>query len=125
MRPIVAIVDDDRRVLDSLAMLMESAGYTPRSFTSAEQFLQSPTLAAAACVIADVRMPVLDGLGLQRHIRLVRPELPVILMSAHGDDAVRNRALRDGVSAFFDKPFDCAALLTAISKALSAPPSPK
>ena len=56
---------------------------------------------------------------MQGRIRLVRPELPVILMSAHGDDAVRHRALRDGATAFFDKPFDCAALLTAISKALS------
>ena len=120
MRPIVAIVDDDRRVLDSLAMLMESAGYTPQSFTSAEQFLQSPALAAAACVIADVRMPGLDGLELQRRIRLVRPELPVVFISAHGDDVVRDQALRDGATAFFDKPFDGAALLTAITKALSA-----
>ena len=119
MRPIGLSVDDDRRVLDSLAMLMESAGYTPQSFTSAEEVLQSPALAAAACVIADVRMPGLDGLELQRRIRLVRPELPVILISAHGDDAVRNRALRDGATAFFDKPFDGAALLIAISKALS------
>ena len=55
MRPIVVAVDDDRRVLDSLAMLMESAGYTPQSFTSAEEFLQSPALATAACVIADER----------------------------------------------------------------------
>ena len=119
MRPLVVSVDDDRRVLDSLAMLMESAGYTPQSFTSAEQFLQSQALAAAACVIADVRMPGLDGLELQRRIRLTRPELPVIFISAHGDDTVRNRALRDGATAFFDKPFDCAALLVAISKALS------
>src|SRR5262245_18720088 len=125
MRPIVVMVDDDRRVLDSLAMLMGSAGYTPQSFTSGEQFLQSPALASAACVIADVRMPGLDGLELQRRIRLVRPELPVIVMSAHGDDAARSRALRDGAIAFFDKPFDCGALLIAISKSLSAPSSPK
>jgi FixJ family two-component response regulator len=119
MRPIVVSVDDDRRVLDSLAMLMESAGYTPLSFTSAEEFLQSPAFAAAACVIADVRMPGLDGLELQRRLRLVRPELPVIVISAHGDDTARNGALRDGATAFFEKPFDCAALLIAIGKALS------
>ena len=115
----MAIVDDDRRVLDSIAMLMESAGYTSQSFTSSEGFLQSPELAAAACVIADVRMPGVDGLELQRRIRLTRPRLPVIFISAHSDDAMRNGALRDGATAFFDKPFDGAALLTAITKALS------
>ena len=120
MRPIVASVDDDRRVLHSLALLMESAGYTPQSFTSADEFLQSPALAAAACVIADVQMPGVDGLELQRRIRLARPELPVVFISAHGDDAVRDRALRDGAAAFFDKPFDGAALIIAITKALSA-----
>ena len=119
MRPIVVSVDDDRRVLDSIAMLMESAGYTPQSFTSAEEFLQSPALAAAACVIADVQMAVVDGLELQRRIRLARPELPVVFISAYGDDAVREKALRNGARAFFDKPFDGAALLTAISKALA------
>src|SRR5262249_31944873 len=117
----VVIVDDDRRVLDSLAMLMESAGYPSQSFMSAEGFLQSPALAAAACGSADGRMPGLDGLELQRRIRLARPELPVIFISAHSDDAVRNRALRDGATAFFDKPFDCAALLAAITRAWSAP----
>jgi len=120
MRPIVVGVDDDWRVLDSIAMLMDSAGYAPQSFTSAERFLRSPAFAAAACVIADVQMPGVAGLELQRRIRLARPELPVIFISAHGDDAVRNRALRDGATAFFDKPFDCAALLSAITKALSA-----
>jgi len=119
MRPIVVIVDDDRRVVDSLAMLMESAGYTSHPFTSAEGFLQSPALAAAACVIADVRMPSIDGLELQRRIRLTRPELPVVFISAHSDDAVRDRALRDGAIAFFDKPFDCVLLLTAITTALA------
>jgi FixJ family two-component response regulator len=100
-------------------MLMESAGFAPQSFTSAEVFLESPALAAAACVVADVQMSGIDGLELQRRIRVTRPELPVIFISAHSDDAVRNRALRDGANAFFDKPFDGAALLTAITKAVS------
>jgi len=100
-------------------MLMESAGYTSQSFASAEGFLQSPALSTAACVVADVRMPGVDGLELQRRIRLSRPELPVIFISAHVDDAVRNRALREGAAGFFEKPFDCVALLTTIGKALS------
>jgi FixJ family two-component response regulator len=119
MRPIIVSVDDDQRVLDSIAMLMESAGYTPQSFTSAEGFLQSPALAEAACVIADVQMPGVDGLELERRIRLTRPGLPVIFISAHGDDAVRNQTRRHGAAAFFDKPFDGGALLVAITKALS------
>ena len=70
---IVAAVDDDFRVRESLASLVESAGYEPAVFSSAEEFLQSGTLTAATCVITDVRMPGMDGIELQRRIRLERP----------------------------------------------------
>ena len=81
--PIVAAVDDDFRVRESMKSLLESAGYAPLVFSSAEEFLQSGTLAQATCVITDVRMPGMDGIELQRRIRLERPTLPVILISAH------------------------------------------
>ena len=121
--PIVAAVDDDFRVRESIESLLESAGYAPLVFSSAEEFLQSGTLAEAACLIADVRMPGMDGIELQRRIRLERPQLPVIFISAHHDDAIRQRALRGGAVDFLYKPFDGEDLLRAIGRAMSESPN--
>jgi len=120
-RHIVAAVDDDFRVRESLASLVESAGYTPLVYSSAEEFLQSGTLAATGCMITDVRMPGMDGLELQRRVRLERPELPVILISAHYDEAIRQRALDQGAAGFLSKPFDVAELLGKLELALNKP----
>ena len=120
MTSIVVGVDDDRRVLESIESLMASAGHVTVVFSSAEEFLQSGTLPAVACVIADVRMPGMDGLELQRRIRLERPSLPVIFISAHCDEDVRKRALEDGGVEFMYKPFDPARLLATVSRALKA-----
>ncbi len=118
---IVVGVDDDFRVRESIESLVESAGYAPLVFPSAEEFLQSGTLAGATCLITDVRMPGMDGIELQRRIRLERPELPVIFISAHYDDATRRRALGGGAVDFLNKPFDAAHLLEAIQTALTHP----
>ena len=67
--PVVAAVDDDFRVRESMESLLESAGYAPVVFSSAEEFLESGTLAAATCVITDIRMPGMDGIELQRRIQ--------------------------------------------------------
>lgn len=117
--PIVAAVDDDFRVRESLASLLESAGYAPAVFSSAEEFLLSGTLAAATCVITDVRMPGMDGIELQRRIKLERPELPVILISAHHDADVRQRAIQEGAIEVLYKPFDATDLLKTIQSALT------
>ena len=94
---IVVAVDDDSRVRESLESLIESAGYAPVVFSSAEEFLQSGTLTAATCVITDVRMPGMDGIGLQRRIRLKHPTLPVVFITAHkSSDEIRQQALDDG-----------------------------
>jgi FixJ family two-component response regulator len=117
--PIVAAVDDDFRVRESIKSLLESAGYSPRMFSSAEEFLQSGTLAEATCVIADVRMPGMDGIELQRRVRLERPRLPVILISAHYNAEVRQTAIDEGVVDFLYKPFDATDLLKTIQSALT------
>jgi FixJ family two-component response regulator len=117
--PIVAAVDDDFRVRESIASLLESAGYAPMVFSSAEEFLGSGTLAAAACVITDVRMPGMDGIQLQRRIRLERPALPVILISGHHDAQVRQTAIDEGAVDILYKPFDATDLLKTIQSALS------
>jgi FixJ family two-component response regulator len=120
-KQIVVGVDDDFRVRESIESLVESAGYAPLVFSSAEEFLQSGILAGATCLITDVRMPGMDGIELQRRIRLERPKLPVIFISAHFDDEIRQRALRGGAIEFMYKPFDAAHLLEKIQAALTEP----
>jgi FixJ family two-component response regulator len=117
--PIVAAVDDDFRVRESIKSLLESAGYLPFVFSSAEEFLQSGTLATATCVISDVRMPGMDGIELQRRIRLERPTLPVILISAHYNAEVRQTAIDEGAVDVLYKPFDAAELLRIVQSSLS------
>ena len=114
---IVAAVDDDRRVRDSVQSVLESAGYDARAFESGEAFLDSGILSKVACVIADVRLPGIDGIELQRRIRHERPELPIVFVTAHDDDDVRRRAMRDGAIAFMLKPFDGGELLEHIARA--------
>jgi FixJ family two-component response regulator len=116
---IVVAVDDDFRVRESLQSLIESAGYEPVVFSSAEEFLQSGTLTAATCVITDVRMPGIDGIELQRRIKLERPDLPVIFISAHNHAEIRQKALDDGAFDFLFKPFNAADLLEVIQAALT------
>jgi FixJ family two-component response regulator len=121
-RHIVAAVDDDYRVRESIESLVASAGHTPLVFASAEEFLQSAAPESAICLITDVRMPGIDGLELQRRVRLKYPRLPVILITAHCDNEIRQRALSQGAAGFLHKPFDAADLLGAIELALHAPP---
>lgn len=116
---VVVAVDDDFRVRESIESLMESAGYTPQLFSTAEDFLRSGKLAVAACVITDVRMPGMDGLELQRRIRLERATLPVIFISAYDNAETRRIALSEGASNFLCKPFDAAELLKQIHAALT------
>jgi FixJ family two-component response regulator len=114
---VVATVDDDRRVRESLRSVLESAGYEAVTFESAEAFLQSGAMPRVTCVIADVRLPRMDGTELQRRIRREQRHLPVILITAHDDEDVRQQALRDGAVAFLLKPFDVDDLLEHVARA--------
>ena len=116
--PVVVGVDDDVRIRESIARLAKSAGYTAVMFSSAEALLASGALEGAGCLISDVRMPGIDGLELQRRVRVESPGLPVILISGHVDEQVRERALGSGAVAFLYKPFDGEELLRAIQRAL-------
>jgi FixJ family two-component response regulator len=116
---VVATVDDDRRVRESVRSVLESAGYEAVTFESAETFLSSGVLSTTSCVIADVRLPGMDGTELQRRIRRHRRQLPVIFITAHDDDDVRQKALRDGAAAFLIKPFDGGDLLEHVARATS------
>ena len=115
--PVVATVDDDRRVRESVQSVLESAGYEAVGFASAESFLLSGALSSVTCVIADVRLPGIDGTELQRRIRQERRQLPVIIITAHDDHEIRQQVLRDGAVAFLVKPFDGGELLEHVARA--------
>lgn len=118
-QPIVAVVDDDPRIRESLESLIESAGLKAQVFSLAEEFLHGEFLATTSCLITDVRMPGMDGLELQRRVRLERPDLPVILITAHHEDRIERCAVAQGAVCFMRKPFDADELLQAIRSALN------
>jgi FixJ family two-component response regulator len=117
-KPIIALVDDDPRIRESLESFIESAGFAARVFSRAQDFLRASSIAATSCLITDVRMPGMDGLELQRRVRLVRPGLPIIFITGHHDDDVEQRAIAEGATFFIGKPFDAGELLCATRLAL-------
>lgn len=115
---IIAVVDDDPRLLESLGELLESAGYSVRPFRSAQLLLgDKAALAEIECLIADIGMPVIDGFELEKLVKQARPQLPVILITGRHEIADQQRAIAQG-NRFFRKPFDGQALLAAIGEAL-------
>lgn len=84
MNQVVAVVDDDSRVLQSLHNLLESAGHEVHLFTAGRQLLSAPSLRSINCLVTDIAMPEMDGLELSRKVRELRPSLPIILITAHG-----------------------------------------
>jgi len=117
-RPIVAVVDDDLRVLESLEDLLESAGHSVRLFSSSGSLLEDDNLSEIDCLVSDVGMPVMDGFKLRGLVRAARPELPVILITGRHEIADQQRETGQGYQSFFRKPFDGQALLAAITQAL-------
>ena len=115
---IVALVDDDARVRESLKHLLYSAGIETRSFRSAEEALQPGELDSVCCLITDVRMPGMDGCELHRRVAAILPALPVIFVTAHPDNQVREHALTQGAFAFLYKPVDGEELLGTVVAAV-------
>ena len=118
-RPIVAVVDDDHRLLESLEDLLESAGYSVRLFASAKQFLDM-AIAEVDCVISDIGMADVGGFALQQIIRNSRPTLPVILITGRHEFATAEHEAARGGRLLFEKPFDTGKLLAAIGSELHA-----
>ena len=116
--PLVAVVDDDESVRESLPDLLREFGFAPHSFSSAEEFLTSDSLVQTGCLILDVAMPGMTGFDLQRELNLRGHSIPIIFISAHKDEAVRRRAFQQGAVEFLVKPFSDTALLQALNTAL-------
>jgi FixJ family two-component response regulator len=117
---VVGIVDDDEGIRQALDGLLRSAGFQVMTFASAEAFLSSTHLQLTACLILDLRMPGMDGLKLQRRLATSGHPIPIIVLTAHGDDEARARAMGAGAIAFLTKPFDGDALLVTVTQALTA-----
>ncbi len=117
---IVSIVDDDASLRRSLRNLLMSAGLSVETFESAEVFLESGSLDRTGCLVLDLRMPGMGGLGLLRHLADSGARVPVIILTAHGDEDMRQRTLQTGATAFLEKPVRGPALLDAIRSALGA-----
>jgi FixJ family two-component response regulator len=114
---VVAIVDDDESVRNALQGLMKVAGYRAMAFASAEDFLTSGEQEHTACLIADIRLPGMSGLDLQLKLSTDYHKIPIIFITAHGDEKMRMQALRAGAVEFLTKPFDDTALLEQVRAA--------
>ena len=114
----VAVVDDDESFRAALQRLLKSAGFSVRSFASAEEFLDSGQYHETGCLIADIRMQGMSGLDLQAKLNAEHCPIPIIFITAHGDETLRLQAVRGGAVKVLAKPFDSAILLESVRLAL-------
>jgi FixJ family two-component response regulator len=117
---LVSVVEDDQFFRDSMRRLMRSLGYNVETYSSASDFLASPRLVETTCLIADVHMPVMTGIELYKRLIDAGHAIPTILVTAYHDDAVRIRALNEGVVCYLRKPVDEKQLLRCVRAALES-----
>jgi FixJ family two-component response regulator len=120
-RSLISVIDDNRPFRESMRRLIRSLGYAVKVFPSAADFLASPHVDATACLIADVHMPGMNGDTLYRRLVDTGSAIPTILVTAYPEDAVRTRALQDGVVCYLHKPLDRNQLVECIRSALKCP----
>ncbi len=117
--PLVAVVDDDASVRESLPALLKEHGFAVRTFSCAEAYLASECIAETRCLVADIAMPGMSGFDLQRELRRRGHDMPIVFMTAQADDAFRRRLVDSGAVAFLFKPFSEDALLEALEAAFA------
>jgi two-component system response regulator FixJ len=120
---VVHVIDDDPAVRESLTFLLESGGFSVRTYDGAAPFLDVIDKLEPGCIVTDVRMPGMNGLDLARHLKSIGVDLPIIVMTGHGDVPLAVEAMKVGVTDFLEKPFDAVALVAAIRSALAANPT--
>jgi FixJ family two-component response regulator len=116
---VVAIVDDDELIRESLRGLMKAAGFPAVTFASGEEFLNSGEQENIACLIVDIRMLGMSGLELQSKLNKDDRRIPIIFITAHGDENTRMQALRAGAVKFLTKPVDKGVLIDSVRTALN------
>src|SRR2546429_7708223 len=116
----VFLIDDDPGVRDSLSLLLSLKGMRTQLFANAESFIETYRADWSGCVLTDLRMPGMTGLELQSALRQRQIDLPVVVLTAHGDVATVRAALRNGAFDFLEKPVDDEMLLDVLQNALRA-----
>ncbi|MFO1108056.1 MAG: response regulator [Bradyrhizobium sp.] len=116
--PLISIVDDDGLVRESTRGLIRSMGYAAEAFASAEEYLQSASIADTACLISDIQMPGMNGADLQDRLIAEGRRTPIIFVTAYPDENIRARVLKAGALGFLTKPFSDASLIECLDKAL-------
>jgi len=116
--PIVFVVDDDISVRESLELLIQSEGWQPETFASAQEFLANPRKLAPSCLVLDVSLPGLNGLDLQKRVAVERIDMPIIFITGQGDVPMTVQAMKAGAVEFLTKPFSDDVLLSAIRTAI-------
>ena len=117
--PVVYAIDDDEAVRQSLEFLLKTAGIAVRSFDSAKAFLEILPQIRSGCIVTDVRMPEVTGIDLLRRVKELKIDVPVIVITGHGDVALAVDAMKMGAVDFLEKPFDDDLLISAVRSALS------
>jgi FixJ family two-component response regulator len=116
---LIAVIDDDISVRESVESLLKSVGFQVNTYSSAEEFMGSPRLDAAHCLILDVRLDGMSGPDLQRELKAGGRSIPIVFVTAHETEALRERMMADGAIDCLLKPFNDDALLNAVEIALS------
>lgn len=117
-RPLITVVDDDESVRESLPDLLREFGFEAQTFSSAEEFLASDSVADTNCLVLDVAMPGMTGPELQQELALRDREVPIVFITAHRDAATRLRLIAQGAVECLFKPFEPNDLLQALNTAL-------
>lgn len=116
--PIVFIVDDDVSVRESIELLVWNENWKPKTFASAEEFLNHPRTLVPSCLVLDLSLPDLNGLELQKQLAVEHMDMPIIFITGHGDIPKSVQAMKGGALEFLTKPLDNNTLVSAIRKAL-------
>ena len=119
-RPLITVVDDDESVRESLPDLLKEFGFEAQTFSSAEEFLESESIAGTRCLVLDVAMPGMSGPDLQRELTRRDQPIPIVFITAQRDEAIRPRLIAQGAVDCLFKPFEPTDLLQALNTALRA-----
>jgi FixJ family two-component response regulator len=117
-RSLVSVVDDDESVRESLPDLLRQFGFAAQAFSSGEAFLASDVVGDTSCLLLDLAMPGMSGPDVQHELRRRRQEVPIVFITANGDETIRPRLMAEGAVECLFKPFSETALFNALNTAL-------